>query len=260
MKKLFKSKNLIINVVLLGVTMTLLVISMMAWYVSNTIVTASGISASTDDGLFTLQLERGEYNKTNSTWTWTPTTSLSISNMQPDDAFYFRFRIESRDAGRLNVRLSNITSTIQDDLLSLADDNKSVLIGGAKYFELDSNNKVIINNKLLYSYANNEFSLGEYLVQDTFKYFDYGLGTATFGYDDQVIHCPNYSIATVLSDITANYTVTEAGTYYGYFALEFNDELSLVTYTHLDGVSKADSNLYQAQALAIKQISVETVL
>lgn len=255
-----KSKKLIINIILLIVTSALLVISMLAWYISNTVVTASGITASTDDGLFTLELERGEYNKTAGTWIWTPTTSLTITNMQPDDSFFFRFKIVSTGAGNLNVKLSNITSTIQNDLFELAEDDISVLIGGAKYFELDSNNQVKINNKLLYSYSSGTFSLGEYLVQDTFKYYDYGLGTITFGYDNVVTHCPNYATATALTNISTTYSVSAAGTQYGYFALEFNDVLSLVTYTHLDGVSKADSNLYQAQSLAIKQISVETII
>lgn len=253
-------KNLIINIFTLAITSFILVMLIFGWYISNTIVTASGIVASTKDSDFVLRLERGTYNSTTEDWTWTPTTSLSITNMQPDDAFFFRFKIVSRNAGNLNVKLSNITSNIQEDLITLAGDDKSVLIGGAKYFELDANNRVVINNKLLYSYANSKFSLGEYLVQNTFKYYDYEIGTEEFGYDNLVSNCPNFSTATVLTDITATYNIQAAGTYYGYFALEFNDTLSLVEYEHLDGVTKSDSNLYQAQTLAIKQISVESML
>lgn len=253
-----KSKNLIINIVLLTITAGLLIATMMAWYISNKEVSASGISASTDDGLFTLELERGTY--ADDTWSWTPTSSLSISNMQPNDTFFFRFKITARSEGSLRVKLSGISSNLQEDSVTLSNDNISVLVNGAKCYELDSNNRVMINSQILYTYANSSFSLGYYLVQNTFKYYDYEIGTATFGYDNLVSNCPNFSTATVLTDITATYNIQAAGTYYGYFALEFNDTLSLVEYEHLDGVTKSDSNLYQAQTLAIKQISVESML
>ena len=178
-------RNLIINLITLAITSMIFVMLLFAWYVSNTIVTASGIVASTKDSDFVLRLERGIYNSTTEDWTWTPTTALSISNMQPDDAFFFRFKIEATVTGRINVKLSSITSSL-DETVTLGADNKSVLVSGAKYYELDNLNRVIIkgdNNSTLgtlYEYSNSKFNLKDFLVQDTFKFYDYGLGTADF--------------------------------------------------------------------------------
>ena len=241
---------------------------MFSWYVSNKEVSASGIVARTKDSDFVLRLERGIYDSVEDEWDWQPTTSLSITNMQPDDAFFFRFRIEANITGRINVKLSSITSTL-DNTVTLGTDNTSVLVGGAKYYDLDNTNKVVIkgaNNSTLgtlYEYINSKFELKDFLVQDTFYYYDYGLGTEDFYrtgttyYTDDVSECPNDEM--VLDNITASYTLATTGVAYGYFALEFNDELSIKDYIHLDGLLKSDSNLYQSQVLAIKQISVEAV-
>ena len=258
-------KNIFINLITLTVTSLLLVLVLMAWYVSNTVVTASGITAKTADGTFELLLQRGEY--ANNSWTWTDTKSLSISNMQPNDVFFFRFKITAKSAGSLKVKLSGISSQIPDDVLSLGSDNKSVYVSGTKYYELTSNAVVIKNGETtlgtLYNYSNGTFTLDDFLVHETFNYLDYGLGTENFYkpntttyYTTDITECPN--AAEDLTDISANYTIDGAGNHYGYFALEFNDEKSLKTYTHIDGVTKTDSNLYQAQTLSISTISVES--
>ena len=261
-------KNIIINFISLAITACLLIIVMFSWYISNTIVSASGIVARTKDSDFVLRLERGTSDDSTDSWTWTPTTSLSITNMQPNDAFFFRFRIEANITGRINVKLSQITS-ILDDTITLGSDNKSVLVGGAKYFELDNTNKVVIkgeNNSTLgtlYEYTNSKFELKDFLVQDTFYYYDYGLGTEEFYrtgttyYTDDVRECPQNPA--LLDNISAQYTINQTGTTYGYFALEFNDALSLEEYIHLDGTLKEDSNLYQSQIFSIKTISVEAL-
>ena len=258
-------KNILINLITLSITSLLLVLVVMAWYVSNTVVTASGITAKTADGNFELLLQRGEYN--DNSWTWTDTKSLSISNMQPADVFFFRFKITARTSGSLKVNLSGISSQIPDDVLTLGDDNKSVYVSGTKYYELTSNAVVIKNGETtlgtLYNYSNGTFTLDDFLVHETFNYLDYGLGTANFYkpdtttyYTTDISECPKP--AQDLTNISANYTISTAGEHYGYFALEFNDAKSLKTYTHIDGVSKTDSNLYQAQTLSISTISVES--
>ena len=258
-------KNILINLITLSITSLLLVLVVMAWYVSNTVVTASGITGRTADGNFELLLQRGEYN--DNSWTWTNTKSLSISNMQPNDVFFFRFMITARTSGSLKVNLSGISSQIPDDVLTLGDDNKSVYVSGTKYYELTSNAVVIKNGETtlgtLYNYSNGTFTLDDFLVHETFNYLDYGLGTANFYktgtttyYTTNISECPKP--AQDLTNISANYTISTAGDHYGYFALEFNDAKSLKTYTHIDGVSKTDSNLYQAQTLSISTISVES--
>ena len=260
-------RNFIINLITFLVTSFLLVLIVMAWYVSNQEVRASGITARTADENFTLELERGTYN--NGTWTWTPTKSLSITNMQPDDAFFFRFKITVQNSGTLRVKLSGITSQVVEDVVTLGTDDKSVLIAGTKYFELTGSSVVIKNGETtlgtLYNYSNGEFTLDDFLVQDSFDFYDYGIGTENFYktgttyYTDDVAECPNP--VQDLTDISTTYTNLPASSIqYGYFALEFDEVKSLKTYTHIDGLSKTDSNLFQAQSLAIQSISVETVL
>ena len=257
-------KNRIINLIMLSVTSLLLILVSMAWYVSNKEVKASGITGKTEDGSFTLELERGTYNEANATkWTWTPTSSLSITNMQPNDVFFFRFKITARTTGSLNVRLAGISSALTS---SVTVEGTDVLIGGVKAYDL-VNNKVTIKNGdttlgTLYNYSSGELSLADYKVENTFKFYDYGVGTVNFYkegttyYTDSLTEAPKAGVR--LTSITTKYEDLDEGVSYGYFALEFNDALSLVTYTHLDGKSKEDSNLYQAQTLSISSISVES--
>ena len=258
-------KNMFINLIMLSVTSFLLVLVLMAWYVSNQQVSASGITGKTEDGSFTLELERGTYNSANTEkWTWDKTKALSISNMQPNDVFFFRFKITAKNGGSLKVKLSGIESAITS---SVTVSGTSVLIGGVKYFDL-ANNKVTVKNGdttlgTLYNYSNSELSLADFKVEDTFKFYDYGIGTVNFYkpdsaiyYTDSISEAPNSGV--VLSNITTTYSNLSEGVSYGYFALEFNDALSLKTYTHLDGTVKTDNNLYQAQTLSISSISVES--
>ena len=269
-------KNSIMNIISLFFTSLLLVMVLLAWYVSNTQVTASGITGKTEDGNFTLELERGIYHENETTkWTWVKTESLSITNMQPGDVFFFRFVITTNNSGSLKVRLAGIESSIIDSLVEVSSDGKSVLLGEVKAYDIVSNAVDIKNGNTnvgrLFNYnsTTNKLSLVDFLVQDTFKYYDYGVGTADFYkpntepqryYTNKISDAPAGS-GQVLSNITATYTNLAANSVaYGYFALEFNDELSLKTYTHLDGSVKTDSNLYQAQSLQIANISVETVV
>lgn len=267
------NKKTLINIVMLSLTSLLLIITMFSWYVSNKQVSANGITASTAEGNFDLVLEKGTYDTTHKTWTWEPTKSLSITNMQPNDVFFFRFKITAKTTGNLKVTLSNIKSEAVNSVVKLDIDNKSVLISGVKTYELDSSNNVVIKNGnttlgTLYSYATGKFSLVDYEIQDTFNYYNYGLGTEDFYnpkastqeesiyYTENISECPNDPQD--LTNITETYNIS-ASKSYAYFALEFNNTKSEVTYTHIDGAVKKDSNLYQAQSLVIATIGVEEV-
>ena len=265
-------KNSILNIITLFFTSLLLVMVLLAWYVSNQQVSASGITGKTEDDNFTLQLQRGVYDESSENkWTWIDTTSLSITNMQPNDVFFFRFVITTTNSGSLRVRLAGIESSIVDTLVKTSDDHKSVLIGNVKAYDIVSNAVDIKNGTTTvgrlfdYNQTTDELSLKDFKVQDTFKFYDYGIGSEHFYksgttyYTNSISEAPNAGV--ILDNITSTYTNLAANSVrYGYFALEFNDELSLKTYTHLDGSVKSDSNLYQAQSLQISNISVETVL
>ena len=62
---------------------------------------------------------------------------------------------------------------------------------------------------------------------------------------------------TMLYDLTS--LADTSGDAYGYFALEFNDALSIKNYVHIDGTTSADSNLYQCQTLTIGAIGLRDI-
>lgn len=314
-------RNLILNIATLVTTSLLLVFIVLAWYVTNEQVSVTGISGSTADDAFSLTLERGEYDSRNKTWRWEPTTSLSVTNMEPGDAFFFRFKITAQKAGTMKASLKSIESGIQEDIIDReietvgVDTHYYVTVNGAKKYEMNSGGtsvgivgssdtslgtlytyddsyyevtvveETFVRDGTLYTKDGNEyvpvrsgtfsaetpyykhgrFSLEDFLVEDTFKFYDYGVGTANFYkpdtttfYDDDVSNDGDITTnSNLIKNVTASYVIQQAGTAYGYFALEFNEELSEVAYKHIDGLVKIDSNLFESQTLSIRRISVE---
>ena len=255
----------------------LLVMVVFSWYISNDSVKAEGIFGKTEDEDYTLKLQRGTYNSNNSTWTWTDTTSLSISNIQPGDSFFFRIIITTSKNINLNMDFSGIESDIDS---SIAVENGYVTIGSTKRYNI-VNNKVQVTEgasaKTLYNISGSTVSLADYKVEDTFRFYSYGICTTnpnsivsgTSGVTVTYAGSPldndvsNDGITPVaLGNVATNYTVTAAGTdtiAFAYFALEFNDEASIVDYSYtFDNNTKecSDSNLYQSQYLNIKRINV----
>lgn len=273
-----KKRN-IINLITLVITAFLLIFVGRAWYVTNEKATVSGINAVSASDAFTLELQRGEYNAGNTTkWTWTDTNNLSVANMQPGNAFFFRFKIVASKAGKFKVSLNKIVSSIQADVLSRVSEGENpnidyyVAIYSTKMYKMDNATKVTIKNAtsdlgVLYQNYTEEdgFELKDFKVQDTFKFYDYGLHEDNY-FNTQDNNVTNdgtvTSNAKLLNEVSAEYTISsveETNTWYGYFALEFNEALSLVSYKHLDGFVKSDSNLYQAQMLSIKEFALEEI-
>ena len=268
------NKRTIINLITLVITAFLLIFVGRAWYVNNAKVNANniiGVSA-TDD--FKLELERGTYNS-DSSWTWTNTKNLSISSMQPGDTFFFRFKITISKASNFNVSVNEVNSILQEGVLTREQftDGYYVMLNSTKLFKMNSATQCkVYSNKegttelgVLYNYDETEskFTLADYKVQTTFRFYDYGLHDIDyFNTQDNVVsndttitgagkEIENLSISYNASDITG--TVIR----YGYFALEFNDAESMVSYRHIDGNVKEDSNLYQAQTMEIKKFVLQ---
>ena len=203
-------KNLIINFFTLAVTALLLVFVVMAWYVTNSNVTADGIFGSTSSDSFALELERGEYDE-NTGWSWESTKSLSITNMQPGSTFFFRFKINASKAGKFKTVFNDVESKIDPSTVvekeTISDDDY-VFLNGYKYYKMDNTNKVPIkvkdgNNivtKYLYTYEEEQvtnpeteeeetvgtFSLADFKVEDMFVFYDYGIGDEVFYSDNDV--------------------------------------------------------------------------
>lgn len=270
-------KRTIINLITLLITTFLLIFVGRAWYVVNDKATANGIIATSASDAFTLELERGTYNAGQATkWSWENTNNLSIANMQPGNAFFFRFKITASKAGSFKVSLNQIISSIQANTLTRIQNGDKYYVGlnSTKIFEMDNGTKQTIYSNLtgtklgvLYNYdvEEEEFSLEDFKVEDSFKFYDYGLGNATYfnNQDNKVNNDGQVTQnASLLSAVDARYTiqsVSESTVWYGYFALEFNEELSIKTYKHMDGTVKSDSNLFQAQILSIKQFTLEEI-
>ncbi len=124
------NKKLILNVITLATTTLLLVLVMFSWYVTNKEVRATGIIAGTAADDYTLHLERGTYTYSTDTtknkdaaknggwyWEWKETDSMTFSDIQPGDAFFFRIVMETTEAHEFNVNFGGVVSSLMEDTL-----------------------------------------------------------------------------------------------------------------------------------------------
>ena len=120
-------RNLILNSIVLFVTSFLLVLVVLAWYVSNSTVRATGIIVKTSGDDYTLKLQRGTYtydldndrSSYNSGWywEWEDTDAMTFSDIQPGDAFHFRIVMESTASHEFSVDFGAIVSSLIEDTL-----------------------------------------------------------------------------------------------------------------------------------------------
>lgn len=270
--------NLILSSISLSITALLLVMITVAWYATNKTAYVSGGIGHTKGTDYDLALQRGTYN--NGTWTWVDTNDLSITNLQPGDSYFFRFAIDYEARVKFETSFSNIDSSLVENELIVATDSDGtfVRINGTDQNWLEATGNVVSivevendtpqSSKPLYSTVGEVVTLNTtaYRVADTFKLYDYGLGTINFSNDATISSADVKESGGAITNaiLTSNpkmrydlSSLAEAsGTVYGYFALEFNDLLSTKTYIHLDGTTSSDSNLYQCQALTIGAIAL----
>lgn len=275
--------NLILSSISLSITALLLVMITVAWYATNKTAYVNGGIGHTAGTDYDLALQRGEYDSENSTWTWTNTNDLSITNLQPGDSYFFRFKIEYGSQVKFETSFTNIASSlVENSLVAETVGTKTyVQINGTgqNWLEAISNQVNIVEvlngvnqtPKPLYSTAGGVVTLNTtaYRVADTFKLYDYGLGTINFSNDATISNSDlkenggAVSSTVLTSNPTMLYDLTSlddaSGDAYGYFALEFNDALSIKNYVHLDGTTSADSNLYQCQTLTIGAIGLRDI-
>lgn len=278
-----KSKvNLILSIVSFSITALLLVMVSMAWYATNKKANVNSVLGRTAGTDYNLALQRGTYSQ--GSWTWADTNDLSITNLQPGDVYFFRFKIEYDSQVKFETTFSEISSAlVENDLIVFTSGGRSyVQINGTgqNWLEASGNavsivevvNGVNQSPKQLYSTAGGVVSLQTtaYRVADTFKLYDYGLGNQTFSADaiiqasDQKEDGSGAITSTLLTSNAAieydlSTLASASGDAYGYFALEFNDALSIKNYIHLDGTTSSDSNLYQSQTLTIGAIGLRDI-
>lgn len=230
---------------------------MFAWYVTNKEANASGILGYTEGDEYALKLQRGVYNGT--TWTWNDTESLLFSNVSPNNAFFFRIEISSKENRKFNAKFKDIDSKLQENKLYVIEYNdiennteKYICLKNGessyiKLYKLDAENKVKIDDKVLYEYVDDEIQLVDYKIQDTFRFYNYGLNEPS----NSIITGTSYS----LTNLTFNIEISGSEEkQYFYFALEFNEQESLQI---IDGVECSNAYLYQK--LLIGYISIEKI-
>ena len=285
---MFKKFDRILPICTLLVTLLLLVMVAMAWYVSNDTVTASGITGATQGENYTLTLERGQYDETNvyenlffdlytnlndypqrsqhyifiqydetNGWTWHKVDELSFTNVTPGNAFYFRIKLDTNgnldEPINLSASFDGVSSELIPNKLQILNGYVCTSDGYALYEIV--NNQVLIDGKVLYDCTNGTIKLDDYLIQDTFRFYSFDLLFPINATDEYHIgksstklsSLPKFDITVEESDLDA------ANNAYYYFALEFNEEDSLV---QMPNSSVPTSNCYLYQKFIISEVAI----
>lgn len=239
--------SLISSIISLVVTCGLLIVCLFAWYTNNKNVSASGIVGSTADSDYSFSLEMYQTDK----YMEFNVDKIELSDLNPGDVFYFRIKVtkKSKDPKadlNFNIKFSNVESKLIDNLV-VNGDYVSYNASNEKKVNLYEikENKVTIENNVLYSIDNSSISLGDYKIENVFRVYP-DVKSDSFTTDKN-------KPGLTSTEINVK-TVEDSESYYCYFALEFNSEASLAT---IDGIES--SNAYMFQELIIKSIDIREV-
>ena len=261
-------KNLMLSGFTLLCTLFLLICIITAWYVTNKEASATGITGSTDGDSYSLKLQRGLYDDEDDEWTWIDTNHLAFSNVSPGNTFYFRIALELDNNNDLNLRASfdNIVSSLMPGKLTVSNNYVSTVEGNVPLYKINEDDECIVNNKVLYQIIDGQDSegnliqeiyLSEYKIEDTFLFYNLGTiepETNDITVLDDLISEDDIKVLSEVSNF--NLTRSEEGITYFYFALEFNEELTMVD---IYGDGMESSNCYLYQKLSIGYISISKI-
>lgn len=154
-----KYSNLILSLISLTVTSTLLVVLIMAWYVSNTKVDATGLKAGTAEDTYVFNFyywEETTDENDNRSGSWKLTKNdLSIQDAMPGDIFYFK--VEGT-----GLTVDEVVQMIFRDVSSELDTDT---VKGV-YNPLTEQYEVRFNDVKRYSSATSEIDVS-YVIDDT---------------------------------------------------------------------------------------------
>lgn len=252
-----KNIKLLMSIITLSLTLITFLTSIYGWYVANKEAEATGLKVNTYDPQVDYELQSYD----SSSKSYSSTNSMSFSNIAPGDVFYFRFKITPRESDldvttlKFDITFTGYESSIAESTISYNSTKKTIVYDGVKLYNVVTNattgeNTVSFGNKTLYFISGTSISLSDYKIESTFKAYanqkatDVSLGTGALL--NGVIN--TYNGAT-------NYIVKESDNYYYYFALEFNEALSLVTDNNIES-----SNAYEFQKLEINEITIKRVI
>lgn len=244
--------KLLTSIVMLSITLITFITSIFGWYTTNKEATASGIIGSTNDPNIDYTLEA--YDSTSNSYSDTKT--MSFSNIKPGDTFYFRFKIAPHDTSldvsalKFDITFTSFTSSLQENTLTYDNTNNIITYDSVKLYSV-TNNEVTFDDKTLYKISDSSILLGDYEIKDTFKVYP------NIKKSDALTADTGTLLTEVLSTYKedTNYIAQENDNYYFYFALEFNEALSLVTDNGVES-----SNAYEFQKLDIEAITIKRVM
>lgn len=233
-KSLFR---LILSIMSLIITIVVGGVFIYGWYIDNKDVSISSIEGRTQNNDFEVYVEKldvvtGHYVE-----------YVNMDNIQPGDINYFRLTINNKtDEDKLfNAKFEGVSSCINTNELKVKENkicteytlNDELL--ELDLYDLDENNQVLSNDKVIYSYQNNTLLLEDYLIQDMMFVYTYN--------DESDLTLDN-SYERLLKNyaLFESFLVSQNSVGYYYFALKFSEE---ATYE------------YAYQSLVIKSIYVK---
>ena len=243
-----KNWNLILSCFSLFVTVFLLVVTIMAWYTSNTIVTATGLVAQAEEDGASYEL----YYWTKTTKEWVLVDDDISVTAKPNDVIYFKLVASGLNTtNNFSARFQGITSVLNEDVVtaSHSDSDYTVYYNNVPMYQ-SKTSTITVDDSTLYTITETteedetSYSVGldDYLIEDVFVL--YTAPTIT-GSDAAGTDTPaakgNTKAASLTSEIF-NYKPEETSAI-EYFALSFDST----------GDDEVD-NYYQYQGLAIKQL------
>lgn len=179
-----KHINLIISTISLFVTVTLLIISMFAWYVTNDSASANGIIGTAQGVKGSFDIYRFDYSndeQTEGDWTLI-TNSFAVQDAWPGDILYFKIVGTDLDEGqKLDVVFKDVVSILNTEAVTagIEEDKYCVYKNGYKEYVSNTVNFNVDYNsvtKTLYTLTQDEnedyvVNLKDILIQDVFKLY-----------------------------------------------------------------------------------------
>lgn len=215
-------RNFIFNLITFLLTSFLLVLVVMAWYVSNKEVSANGITGSTAGQDYTLKLERGNFiyddsddntdieNNGGWYWTWTQSNNMVFSDIQPGDAFHFRIEMENKsaDTQEFDVAFNQIKSALMENLIEAYIKENLVVYTLSTDTEIDSNTDYYTG---VFT-ADNSVNVGEAVKYNT--YYEKIGETNTYQITSDATYLENKTYYKAKFTLDNNPVIKEGNVYY----------------------------------------------
>lgn len=244
-----KNWNLFLSCFSLLVTTFLLVVTLMAWYSSNKIVTATGLVAQAEEDGASYELY--VWTKTSPKWTLV-SDDISVT-AKPNDIIYFKLVATGLNTtNNFSARFQGISSVLNDKVVTATyiESDYTVYYNNVPMYQSKTSSIVVEDDNTLYTITEETVEettsyvvgLDDYLIEDVFVLYNAPVIT---GSDSDSNDTPTGKGSNKLTSLTSeifNYKPTLTSEI-EYFALSFDS-------TGDDDVD----NYYQYQGLSIKQL------